>query len=147
MGTRGRNADNVTTLRHRPSPPAHLTAPQAEVWESVVKQYRVDWFDESNTPLLEEYCRSVVTARHIRKQLKTSEDTVTKVQEMLLKGAAEPKDVAAEFNRYDKLLQMANRESKNMMSLATKMRLSQSTKYDRDKSRTEGTAKGAKPWE
>jgi hypothetical protein len=46
---------------------------------------------------------------------------------------------------YDKLLHMQERESRIMVSLATKMRITQQATYDREKTKPKQVAK--KPWE
>lgn len=135
MGTRGRQSASaisvisgggIETVR-RPEPPSDLTDEQTEEWRAVVNRLPADWFPRETLPLLAQYCRHVVSGRRVAQLIERAE-------------AAEDFDV----DTYDKLLKMAERESRIMASLATKMRISQQTQYDKSKKR--GTI-ASKPWE
>lgn len=77
--------------------------------------------------MLAQYCRHVVRARRI---------------EQLISAAEREEDF--DVNEYDRLGKMAERESRMIASLSVKMRISQSTAYDKSKKR--GSV-GKKPWE
>jgi hypothetical protein len=137
MGTRGRNAQqplNVVSIA-RSKPPAELTGEQAEVWNQVVNSLPADWFTKGTYPLLVEYCRHVVSSRRVQQLIQAAEQ-------------GEPDDESGELyfdvEGYDRLLKMAERESRIIASLAVKMRVSQSTYYDERKKRP-GASKP--PWE
>lgn len=111
----------------RPKPPAELTDEQAEEWREVVGRMPADWFPRETHPLLTDYCRHVVMARKIAQLISQAEE-------------GETLDVA----EYDRLGKMAERESRVIASLATKMRLTQQTTYDKSKKKPSGVKK---PWE
>lgn len=114
---------------HRPTAPHDLTDEETEVWASVVNRLPADWFPDETFPLLGQYCRHAVQARRIA--------------EWIEKATSDP---ALAVKDYDRLLKMQERESRALASLATKMRISQQTTYD--KSRKKGESSGPrKPWE
>lgn len=135
MGTRGRQSaaslsvisgSGVETIR-RPDPPDELTDEQAEEWHAVVNRLPADWFPRETLPLLSQYCRHVVSSRRVAQLIERAE-------------AADEFDV----DTYDKLLKMQEREGRAMSSLATRMRITQQTTYDKSKKKP---LQGKKPWE
>jgi hypothetical protein len=135
MGARGRKsaasleivtASNVERYA-RPLPPPELDEEQAAVWRVVVDRLPADWFPAETFPLLAAYCRHAVAARRIAELIRDAE-----------------RDGEFSVSDYDRLLKMQERESRALASLAVKMRISQSTAYDRFKKRESGTRK---PWQ
>lgn len=106
-------ADNVVSLTP-PSvhlePPAGLTEDQADVWRSVVGARSADFFGEDAAPLLEEYCRVVVMCRLLAVQIEA--------------GIA-----GGEADELKALLDMRDKESRRMASLATKLRITNQSRY------------------
>lgn len=88
--------------------PADLTEEAAEVWVAVVNSEAADWFSPATVPLLAQYCRHVVQARVVAAKI--------------AQAASDPGLTVAD---YDKLLHMQDRETRMIVALATKMRLSQ----------------------
>jgi hypothetical protein len=113
MGVRGRVSSAALAVAPidivpRQRPPHELTDEQTEVWAAVVNSQPADWFTPATVPLLSQYCRHVITARH--------------VAEMIERAVADKNFLRDE---YDKLLKMQERESRAIATLATKMRVSQ----------------------
>lgn len=131
MVQRGRKSaeDTVTPLRNPPEPPKTLTAKQRNVWREVVADLPWDWFGSSTWPMLEDYCRHVCTLRRLSKEV----DRLEKAAEL-------------DVPKYKQCLALVNAQSNIVMRLGTKLKISQSTRYDRDKSRKGGSS-GAKPWQ
>jgi len=124
----------VVSVR-RPDPPADLTAEQAEEWRAVVARMPVDWFGRETHQLLAQYSRHVARARALARQV----------------DALDPKHLTCPqfLKRYDKLLAMAERESRAMTALARAMRI---TQRSRIRAETAGRASskagdGRRPWE
>src|SRR6478752_5807596 len=109
---------NVISSIRRPSPPADLTDEQAEVWRGVVDRLPADWFHAENLPLLVQYCRHVIRARHIAEVI---DDAASRIS---------PFD-------YAKLLQIEEVQSRAISSLATRMRFTQHSSYDKKKAKPE----------
>jgi hypothetical protein len=120
------SAGTVETIE-RPRPPAELTGEEVEVWSTVVGAEAADWFRPSQLPLLAQYCRHVVRSNRIAHLIKVAE-------------AADEFDLA----EYAGLLKMQERESRAIAMLATKMRLSQQSTYDKSKRKP---VLGKRPWE
>lgn len=114
-------------LIERPKVPHDLNDEEAEVWFSVVNRMPADWFGSETYPLLSQYCRHVIQSRRVAELI-----------EQLTGGKFEIVD-------YDRLLKMQERESRAIAALAGKMRISQSTTYD--KSKKKGPVISLKPWE
>jgi hypothetical protein len=134
MGTRGRTSaaalsvvtGPVETIS-RPDPPDDLTDDQSAEWRAVVARMPADWFPRETHGMLAQYCRHVVSARRVAK---------------LLAAAEQSSDFGV--NGYDQLLKMQEREGRALSSLATRMRLSQQTTYDKSKKKP---VQSKKPWD
>jgi hypothetical protein len=100
----------------RPDAPYDLTDEQTQEWWAVVNRMPADWFPRETHGMLAQYCRHVVSARRVAQLITAAE-------------------AAEEFNvgEYDQLLKMQEREGRALSSLATRMRLSQQTTYDKSK--------------
>lgn len=124
MGIRGRkSAASLTVITpagvesgRRPKPPAELNDEQAIEWMAVVNRLPADWFPRETHPMLALYCRHVVSARRVAQ---------------LIKAAESEKDL--DLETYDRLLKMQERESRAISSLATRMRISQQSTYDKSR--------------
>ena len=110
-----------------PEPPAELTELQATEWRAIAAALPADWFRRETWPLLAQYCRHIIAARRVAQ----------------LAEQCEQAD-AFDLLEYDRLGKMAERESRVLTSLATKMRISQQSLYDKSK-RKGSVAK--RPWD
>lgn len=135
MRTRGRkSAASLSVISgsgiepvRRPEPPEELTDEQAGEWRSICNSLPADWFRRETYALLAQYCRHVVTSRRIAQLIEAAE-------------------AASEFDllEYDRLGKMAERESRILASLATKMRISQQATYDKSKKKP---TQAKRPWD
>jgi hypothetical protein len=119
----------------RPSPPLGLTEVEAAIWHDVVACHPAGWFNKAQFPLLKAYCRHAGRAEMLAGQI----------------SGFQPEWLAAEggLERFDALLRMAERESRAMSSLATRMRITHQAQRDPN---TAGRAvrnepSGPFPWE
>jgi hypothetical protein len=116
MGVRGRKSGaslsvSVTNLPgQRPEPPKELTAEQADEWRAVVARMPADWFTRETYPLLVQFCRHVCRSREV---------------EAVLAGF----DMRSDVEGFDRLTKIAEREGRAVSSLATRMRLTQHSRY------------------
>lgn len=118
-----------TGIDQRPAAPDDLTGEQGRVWDSIVRRMPVAWFPAETHPVLVQYCRHTVAAGHIAQLIDQC-------------AASAPIDVVA----YDILLKMQDRESRVIMSLATKMRMTQQASYTHKTANTAKRRGGARPW-
>jgi hypothetical protein len=116
----------------RPEPPDELTAEEAVEWSVVVNRLPADWFPDESHQLLVQYCRHVVRARDIAGLLRRFDLEWTETLEGL--------------QRYDKLTAMGEREGRAISSLATRMRLSQQSRYQKATAATRTAMKTDPPW-
>ncbi len=139
MGKRGRKSAAsmgvILGIAERPEPPEELTPEQAAEWRAVVRRLPVAWFPREIWPLLAQYCRHIVNARHIAGLIEDAH------KGDLTDGAA--------LMRFNRLLGMQERQSNVMAGLATKMRISNQARYTATSAATQakGSLTGRKPWE
>lgn len=140
MAERGRKSGAALSvvagsIDGRPSPPASLSKEQSEVWERTVANEAADVFKTSALQqLLQEYCRHVVSARRLAGLIETVEGQ---------------KDLTDEdLKAYDKLLKMRDRETKAIADKATKLRLTNQSRYTPQSAATAAKkATDRKPWQ
>lgn len=120
--------DSAVSAVDRPEPLPELTPEQRVIWIETVNSLPADWFPGETHKTLAQYCRHVVSSRH-----------VSQLIEQLELGKT------VDVSEYDKLLKMQERESRILLSLATKMRMTQQSTYHPEK--VKGAAKVMRPWE
>lgn len=141
MATRGKAsaaalATPAAPAGRRPSPPGGLTKAQAAEWKAVVDRMPPDWFTRETHALLTQYVRHVENA--------------AKLGEALGGFPAELLHTEAGVDRYDKLTKLHEREGRALSSLATRLRLTQQSRYNPASANTAAKNAGKtakKPWE
>lgn len=134
------SSGGIETIR-RPSPPSDLSEEQAAEWKAVVNRLPADWFPRETHAMLAAYCRHVVSARRVAEMIQLLEaDLDSEVH----KGVDKVVVMLKAAETLDMLLRMQEREGRAMSSLATRMRLSQQTTYDKSRKKP---AAGKKPWQ
>ncbi len=124
----------LTPAFGRPDPPTDLGAAEADLWRSVVATKPADWFTRDTQPLLAAYCQAIVSWRNISTQVAAFDVAWLATDDGL--------------KRYDRLMKMQDRQARVMASMATKMRLTQQSKYGPRAADTASKAgAAAKPWE
>ncbi len=124
----------VGSIDGRPSAPADLTKDQCLVWDRTVANEGADTFKTAALQqLLREYCRHVVSARKLAGMIEAME-------------AVNVNDL----DDYDKLLRMRDRETKALADKATKLRLTNQSRYTPQAAATaakRGAGTDMKPWQ
>lgn len=113
---------------NRPEPLIGLTNEQRIEWMLVVNSLPAGWFPDETLKVLAQYCRHAVASNHVAS---------------LIDDIEANKDI--DITTYDRLLKMQERESRMMVSLATKMRMTQQASYHPEKGKAPRTV--ANPWE
>ena len=147
MGSRGRSS--AAELRvvqgtcARPRPPGELIQEQAKEWREIVARMPADWFGREIWPLLCAYCQHVTNSRRIARLI---EDAHT--------GDLTDRKALMRFNR---LLGMQERQSNALAGLATRMRLTNQSRYTASSAAAQAKGgsgvelweipKGSAPWE
>lgn len=138
MSRSSRDALSVVSgnLGNRPEPPSDLTPAESAVWRATVSSEAADFFrTDALRELLKDYCRHKVSAAELSVQISMYDATV-----------AMTPDVVATLER---LLKMRDRETKAAADKATKLRLTNQSRYTPQAAST--AAKNAstqrKPWE
>jgi len=120
----------------RPEPPTDLTERQAEIWREIVSSEDPNFFNTGALRgMLSEYCRHREASEGISKIINSFDPQWLKANE----GA----------KRYKDLLKMRDLETRGATSLATKLRLTNQSRYNAQSGATaaRNAAKGPKPWE
>ena len=118
----------------RPDPPSDLRPDEAEVWRTVVATKPADWFSRDTHPLLSAYCRASCSSKAIAKQVDAFDPEWMESHDGLM--------------RYNRLMAMQHRQAMVMANLATKMRISQQSKYGARAAEAKARpSSAAKPWE
>jgi hypothetical protein len=120
----------ATSLPQRMEPPQELTESQAALWREIVAGKPVEWFAADNAPLLAEYVRAVDMGNRLALEI-----------ELTLAGTAD--------HSLKDLLKMRDTEAKRATSIATKLRLTQQSRYTPQAAATADrkAGSGAKPWQ
>jgi len=120
----------------RPPPPAELNKAQAAEWKAVVDRMPADWFTRETHAMLSQYVRHV--------------DMAAKLGEALGNFPVADLLTDAGVERFDKLTKLHEREGRAMSSLATRLRLTQQSRYNPAAANTAAKNAGKsakKPWE
>lgn len=128
-------------LVRRPAPPEDLTEAQAAVWKQTVDSEDASFFNTSALQeLLKDYCRHKVTAVALSRQVEKFETAISALAE-----AADPETCKA----LDRVTKMRDRETKAAADLATKLRLTNQSRYTPKAAATASKNSGQtkKPWE
>lgn len=118
MRQRGRKSagamDAAQPLTQRPAPLPGLSAAQKTIWKRIVDGLPPDWFRPETLDLLAEYCEQITASRKISKMIDKlpNKDSVDELE---------------------KLIRLKEKTARVMATLATKMRISQQSTYDREK--------------
>lgn len=138
MDQRGRKGEfgNVVHLPGQwPAPPEALTETQKDNWRAIVRTKPSDWFGSDTYPLLVEYVRAIDAA-----------DVLSRAMDGF---KAEWMSEEEGLKRFERLSRLHDAKSATLARLATKMRLSQQSRYSEKvaatASRNAKTVK--KPWE
>lgn len=138
MQQRGRKSisslEVITPLPTRMlEPPSDLNAEEASVWARTAATKPLDWWDAGSAPLLAQFSRAKVQSDKIAALMNASMAILSTDPE--------------ELGRYDKLQKVQNRLSSELANLATKMRLTQQSRYNAKSGDTASRrASGARPW-
>ena len=109
----------------RPEPPPELSPEESAVWTATTRAMKPDWFGPETHPMLSGYCFHVVQADMVAAQLRTV--TITTPD-------------------YRRLLALHRAETKIILSIATKLRLTpRSNRYAGDG--RDGGRFHPRPWE
>jgi hypothetical protein len=139
MGERGRKSTASLSviaggLDQRPSPPEELTEVEAEVWVRTVDGEAADVFGTAALQqMLKDYCRHVIAAERLGLVIEANMQTTE--SEVSLKDL-------------DCLLKMRDRETKAIADKATKLRLTNQSRYTPKAAATAAKNAGnaLKPW-
>jgi hypothetical protein len=118
----------------RLSPPESLTVRQKELWEGIILSKPASWFDHSNSALLVGYVKSI--ASHETLALRSD----------VIEATLDQRD--ADLKTLNRLHAMIDRQARLIQTFATKLRLTQQSRYTAAKAAVAaGRASGSRPWD
>jgi hypothetical protein len=95
----------------------------------VVATKPADWFDDDSAPVLKEYVRAATTSDILDRRVKAAMEGGDSVDEV------------------KKLLDMRDKEARRLVTMATKLRLTQQSRYtEKTASTANRKAGGKRPW-
>lgn len=138
MARKAETGPNVITgaFLQRPEPPSDMTPKQKEVWKRVAKSEPPNWFQsQANQDMLRMYCQTV--------------ETIDTVQDHIDAFPVASLVLAAEVRRYDGLCRIRQKSIMQAIQLATKLRITNQSRYDRKlaATMTRNEAVELNPWE
>jgi phage terminase small subunit len=132
------------TIKQAPEPPAALSKREAAVWREITAALPADWFSPPDLPLLFAYVSVVARHEMVAERCRTAEPTVENVRTGM--------EVVNPIFRLQDML------SRQIASLATKLRLAQSSRWSESSAATRvkrgpsaqgvpGDGANGKPWQ
>lgn len=113
--------------------PAELSEDERNLWNEVVASKPAEWFGDDSAPLLKEYVRAAVLC-----------DVLDAKAKRAIEGGAGDASVGL----IKMLLDMRDKEAKRVASFATKLRLTQQSRYTPQSASTANNrASGKRPWQ
>lgn len=122
-------------FQERPSPPENMKAEQAEIWNNTVASEPVNWFQsQAQRDILRMYCAAVYSAKMI--QMFIDDYPIAMLA------------TANGTRHYNNLCRLRRDETNSAVSLATKLRITNQSRYDRKlaATMTRGQSVESKPW-
>lgn len=109
--------------------PTELSIPERALWQKVVNSKPAEWFGPDSVPVLKEYVRAAATCDRLDALVSAAFD------------GAEGMDLKT-------VLGLRDKEAKRCADLATKLRLTQQSRYTPQAAATaDKRASGARPWQ
>jgi hypothetical protein len=137
----------------RTAPPRELRPAECLIWNRIVARLPADWFTAENEPLLKELCRHIAFADELVVKLDGFRQKITALDEQVMADGVDDKHrlklIDKLSNRFNVLLRMHGYQSERIGNLATKLRLTNQSRYQSQKAHDQAarTAPGPKPWE
>ena len=136
MGQRGRKSSaSLSVVRPLenglPQAPESYSDDAAALWSQMIASKPADWWDAGTYPLLDSYIRTCIEHQKIS----------------ALVDGMHPISSDDEIEAYEKLHKIQDRLASQMARMATKMRLSQQSKYGARSAETGSRGGGKRPWD
>lgn len=131
-----RSAASLSVVPPKPAavltPPSTFTARQKELWKEIVLARPASWFDNSNAPLLVGYVKAIVSHEILSTRSDAIEATLTDADLKLL----------------NRVHGMIERQAKLIQTFATKLRLTQQSRYTPAAAATAASkVSSTRPWD
>jgi hypothetical protein len=137
-----------------PPPPGDLSEPERDIWTRIVGTLPSDWISPSNSFLLTQLCRHTRNGDLLAIDIGRCRAEITDARQRLA-DADDPKAKARERAQLSaierslyRLLRAHGNESDHAMRLATKLKLTMKSRYQRNDAAAAASAKPVlRPWE
>lgn len=117
----------VSAVPQRPEPFAYLTKEQKDIWRRITEGLPVDWFRPETLDLLARYCEGMANSRKLQRMLEALPDD-------------------APIADIERIMRLKEKCDARLVTLATKMRLSQQTSRIRESSKNPAHRPASVPW-
>lgn len=130
-----------TMAGQRIQPPEGLTAKETQIWERLVEEKPANWFTRDNVELLKLYCRCAGQLDWI-----TDRIAATKAAIEVAEAMNDLESLGTNLLAMTKFQNMENNYSKNMMAVATKLRMTPQAQLTPGVAATKAKQSAPKPY-
>jgi hypothetical protein len=130
----------IPGAEHRPPPPDDLDPAEQAHWLAITGALPWDWFNSGSAPLLKQLCRHIFNADELAQDIARLRGEL---------AVAEPKARPHALRELLRAQRAAGFESDRIVSLSTKLKLTQKSRYARNDAAhaaVRGTATAPPPW-
>lgn len=125
-------AENVLIPGYREPAPDDLEPGAKVLWEEIVTRLPADWFTSETRPLLKGYCRHANFADQFARDITTTRITIEAIEASISRGRAGIKKLPKLRELLHSLHKMHGYETEHAISCATKLRLTNQSRYEKD---------------
>lgn len=146
---RGADIDSPIIPGVRRLAPGELESAEVKVWNEIVGELPPDWFTGDNAPLLKELCRHIAYADELAAEMKSVKVKIAALRLEPGPVAAKTKAVDQQRKVLHSLLRLHGYQSERIGNLATKLRMTNQSRYQAQKANDQHAraSSGPKPWE
>jgi len=125
-------ADSVIIPGQREPAPEDLEPEAAALWDAIIVRLPAEWFTTESRPMLKAYCRHSHYADIFANMIREHRALIALVEADIGQGKKGVKILPGLYERLHELHKMHGYETKQALDCATKLRLTNQSRYVRD---------------
>lgn len=126
-------AESVLIPGAREPPPLDLEPDEKVIWEGIVMRLPADWFTTESRPILKAYCRHANYADQFSQQIRATRAAIVAIEQSATRGKTGLKKLPKLREMLHSLHKMHGYETDHAIMCATKLRLTNQSRYVPDK--------------
>jgi hypothetical protein len=142
-------AEGVLIPGAREPAPSDMEPGAKVLWEAIVMRLPADWFTSETRPLLKAYCRHANFADHFAQEITATRVAIEAIERSVSRGRPGAKKLPKLREQLHSLHKMHGYETDHAVTCATKLRLTNQSRYVPDKAASKARsalASGPPPW-